>query len=307
MQFNMFSGQCFYVTGATGRLGCAAAKRLEELGAEVVPLTLGGYPHNPKRVKWRAEAEPLKILNSNELDELPEPDYVIHFHWEIGENSTYIDQLAYEIDHNIYSLRFFWDWLAEKTPKRFVSISTLKIFSHLNETLVSAETEPRPYSAYGVAKYASEKFFDAYFHKTAFSTVHLRLCSVTGFGEHPSRLISRLYKSAFAGERITVNAGHKVYLIYIDEMIDLIINAALKAKKDRYLLVKDGWPVEEIARRFEDISGKHINADYKDLAPGHNDPEFISDHRELEADWVRSADIDTAISKIIKLNSIGDI
>ncbi len=302
----MLTGKTFYVTGATGRLGCTAVERLEEMNAEVIPVVFGHYPDKPKRILWKAATEPVRIKDTQALNGLKEPHYVIHFHWAVNRSLSYLEQLDYELKQNIFDLKFFWDWLLDKKLDRFVNISTIKVFSHLNEDPVCNETEPRPNTPYGVAKLAGEKLFDSYYHDSAFAVVHLRLSSVASFGEHPTHLLSRLYKSAFENERIIINNDHLVYLFYIDEIVDLIINAAVNAKANKYLMVKEGRPVEEIARKFEGIAGRKINGDYRELASGHNEPEFISNHRELEADWVRSVDLDTAISNIIKLN-IGKI
>ena len=72
----MLSGKTFLVTGATGRLGCELVSRLEELGANVAPLILDGYPHKPKRVQWKAKIHPIPISDANDLDKLLKPaDY----------------------------------------------------------------------------------------------------------------------------------------------------------------------------------------------------------------------------------------
>lgn len=298
----MLSGKIFCLTGSTGRLGSATEKRLEELDAEVIPVVLGNYPDKPKRIKWDAKSKPLRIRNANELNELRTPQYVINFHWEVDRALSKLDQLIYEINHNIYDLSFFWNWLLDKELKRFVNISTIKVFSHLNENPISIETEPRPFSPYGIAKLVAEKFFDYYFSNTNFSIVHLRLSSVASFGEHPSHLLSRLYESAFNGKKITINKGHKVNLFYVDEIIDLIINAALNARNDKYLLVKEGYSVEKVASEFERISRKKIIAIYKNLAPGQTDPIFLSNRQELESDWIRKFSLNEIIESIIKLN-----
>jgi len=300
----MLEGKIFCLTGSTGRLGFEAAKRLEELGAEVIPLVLGDYPKMPKRVTWDIKTQPIRISNGKELNDIKRPHYVINFHWEVDRTLSFLDQLSYEINHNVYDLSFFWDWLLNKKIERFVNISTIKVFSHLNENPISIETEPRPSSPYGIAKLTAEKLFDSYFSNTSFSVIHLRLSSVASFGEHPSHLLSRLYDSAFNGKRIILNKGHKVNLSYIDEIIDLIINATINAANDKYLLVKEAYPIEEIATKFERISRKKINALYKNLALGQTDLIFNSNYQDLEVDWVRKFNLDETINRVIELNKI---
>lgn len=302
----MLSGKTFFITGSTGRLGCATVYRLEELGAAVVPLVFGNFPLKPKRVNWTARSYPIKVNNPVDLNKLPKPDYVINFHWQIDRTLPYTEQLIYEIDNNINRITFMWDWFLNKKIQRFINISSTKVFSHLNQKLVSADTEPRPISPYGIAKVAAEKFFDAYFRDSSFPVIQLRLCSVMSFGEHPSHLISQLYTSAFRNKRITINTGHMTNIIYIDEAIDLIINAALIAKKQRYIITTSGITTDQLSSKFEQISGHRINAEYIDLEPGRSEPMFISDIEKLQADWIRCTSLESAIKKIIELNKHGD-
>lgn len=298
----MLSGKTFFITGSTGRIGCATVHRLEELGATVIPLVFGSFPLKPKRVNWTARSSPIKLNNPDDLNKLPKPDYFINFHWLIDRMLPYTDQLIYEIDNNIHRIDFMWNWLLDKTIQRFVNITSIKIFSHLNQNPISADTEPRPISPYGLAKVSAEKFFDAYFKDTAFPVNHLRLCSVASFGEHPSHLISQLNVSAFGNKRITLNTGHIAYIIYIDEIVDLVINAALTADKQRYIISTSGETIDKIASKFEEISGHRIKAEYIDLEPGRPDPIFISEIEDLQTDWIRRTSLESAIKKIIKLN-----
>ncbi len=297
----MLSDKTFLITGATGRLGYGTVTRLEELGATVLPLLLAGYPSGPKRVPWIAKSDPIIVNDVHNLSKLQAPEYVINFHWLTDRTLPYTKQLLYELDCNIHRIGFLWEWLSDKTLVRFINISSIKIFSHLNQNPISANTEPRPISPYGVAKFTAEKFFDAHFHESTFPVVHLRLCSVASLGENPSQLMSQLYASAFENRRIRINSGHTTYMIYIDEVVDLIINAALTADRPRYVVATSGESNDRIALKFEQISGCKINADYVNLTPGIPDPEFITDINKLRANWTRSVSLESMIKKIVDL------
>jgi hypothetical protein len=88
-------------------------------------------------------------------------------------------------------------------------------------------------------------------------------------------------------------------LLYIDEAVDLIINAALQANKSKYLLASPSIAIDEMAARFETISGKKLNAEHIDLEPGVMDPVFQSDIELLHASWIRKTALDSMIEKII--------
>ncbi len=303
----MLEGKTFLVTGATGRLGCETVLRLEELGATVLPLVLPGYPPKPKRIPWKARSEPLVVTTTEDLNRLMAPDYVINFHWRVDRSLSYTAQLLFEIDSNIHCLVPLWEWLVKKPVKRFVNISTLKVFSHLNENPVSAETEPRPLSPYGIAKLAAEHFFDAYFSEAGRPVVHLRLCSVASCGENPSHLMSRLYAGAFENQRIIVNKGHLCTILYIDDVVDLVIQAALAADSPRYLITTDPLKTEQVVAQFEGITHQKVQADFVDLEPGIADPAFESDIEELRTDWTRCTSLESLIKKFIHACSKNEV
>jgi nucleoside-diphosphate-sugar epimerase len=295
----MLSGKTFMITGSTGRLGCELVARLEELNAVVLPLVLDGYPSFPKRVKWKAKTKPIILKQKRDLDKLHLPDYVINLHWRVDRSLSFSEQLLFEIGQNIHALFFLWEWLAEKAFSRFVNISSIDVFSHLNKNPISVDTDPRPVTPYGIAKLTADKFFEAYFYNSAFSFATIRLCSVASGGEHPSKLISQLVASAFRDKKIRINTGHKTNLIYIDEAVDLMISAAITARERQYILASKGVENEIIASEFERVSGLKLNAEYIDLMPGRADRCFISDIPKLSAGWTRKSPFDEMVHKLI--------
>ncbi|HOJ07533.1 MAG TPA: NAD-dependent epimerase/dehydratase family protein [Ignavibacteriaceae bacterium] len=288
--------------GSTGRLGRDICLRLEELNATVIPIILKGYPEMPKRVEWASSVKPMKIYTKEDLTKLKPFDYVINFHWQVDRSKTFTEQLLYEINSNLSMHEFFWNWLKEKQPKNFINISTIKIFSELNEHPVSTSTVPLPLTPYGISKIAAENYFRALFNKTSTQVVNLRLGSIAAFGEVPTQLLTQLFNSAFNNKKIIVNKGHISNILYIDEAIDLIINSALIGVQGNYLLVGDGYLNQDISKRFEELSHRKLNAEYQDFNPGVTDPGFLSDKDKLRSSWTRSYSLDSMIEMIIELN-----
>jgi nucleoside-diphosphate-sugar epimerase len=295
----VLSGKTFMVTGSTGQLGSRTVSRLEELGASVIPLVLEGYADRPKREAWTARTMPYIARDGTDLDGLPDPDHVINYHLRMESGLPSTADLLFQIDYNLHRPSFLWDWLAGRELRSFVNISSIKVFSSLNPNPISAETEPMPSSPYGIAKLAAEKFFDSRFTGKAGAVAHLRICSVTSASEHPSKMMSRLCASAFENTRIRLNAVHHTHLVYIDDMVDMIINSSLTADRSRYIVTPERMGIGSIARRFEEISGKRLNVEYIDLAPNMTDPVFISDMHRLQADWTRRTSLDAMIEKVI--------
>ncbi|MFO7445630.1 MAG: NAD(P)-dependent oxidoreductase [Ignavibacteriaceae bacterium] len=289
----------FLITGATGRLGAELTKRLEELGAYTIPLVTPGYPDRPERINWQSTTRPIR-LEEIDLDRIF-PDYVINLHWRVNRELSFARQLLYETDFNIYRLEKLWDMLRFKQIENFVNISSIKVFGENNSGELSAVTEPKPDSPYGIAKLAAENFFDYYFN-SYFPVNHLRLCSVASAGEHPSQLMSRLFNSAFQNEKIRINSDQITYLLFIEEAVDLIISAAVYGKKLKYNLIPEGLSNKVIAELFEELSGRKLNADYISSVLVKENKNFKSDISKFKRDWVRSYSIQETITKIINLN-----
>ena len=132
--------------------------------------------------------------------------------------------------------------------------------------------------------------------------INLRLGSVSSYGEVPTQLLTQLFNSIFTKKKITVNKGHISNILYIDEVIDLLINSALLDDKENYLVVGDAYLNEYISQRFEEIAKGTLNAELVDLYPGTVDTIFISDRDKLKSSWTRSYSLDSMIELIIKSN-----
>jgi nucleoside-diphosphate-sugar epimerase len=295
-------GKTFLITGATGRLGCDLTPRLEGLGARVLPLILPPYPRHPENdVAWTAATPPIEIGGEEDLSKLTPPDHVVHLHWWVDRTRSFDDQVRGEVRQNVTDLAYLWEWLKRHPVRSFVNCSSIRTFSHLNQNPIDAATEPSPVTPYGTAKLIGERYFDDTLGGHGMGITHLRLCSVCSHGEHPSHLMSRLLRSAFDGERVEVNTGHRANLIYIDEVVDIIIDAATSAREGRFLVTTPAVTTDEIARRVEVVTGKNLTADYVDLNPGVQDPEFVSDIDLFRADWVRVTPLDDAIRRMVDL------
>ena len=292
------SKKSFIITGATGRLGCETVKRLEELGAEVYPVVLKNGYQKPKRVKWEAKSNPIFINNKNSLSSVPIPNYVINFHWKADRSLSFSQQLKYELHNSIFCNFFFWEWLSGKKITKFINISSVKLFSYLNENPVISTSSPKPISPYGIAKELSESYFTQLYK--SFGVINVRLSSVTSNGEHPSHLVNQIYQSAFFNKKIVVNKGHKSNLLHIHEAVDLIIAVALFGNKLFYNLGGKGYLNENIVKKFEKISNKKINADFINLIPDTNDRIFKFDNNKFHQNFIRRLTIEELLKNYIK-------
>lgn len=291
-------GAVFAVTGATGRLGPHLCARLEALGARVLPLVLPGYPPLPRHTPWRAAAAPVEVSGAEDLDRLIRPDHVLNLHWRVDRQRPAPDQIVYELDANVRQPAHLWSWLAEAAPRSFVNCSSTAVFGPGAGPSLSSASEPRPRAPYGIAKLAGEHYLTATLASARTRVTHVRLGPVTSPGEHPTRLVSRLIASAFHGERITLAGGHRTSLLHVDEAVDWLIAAALGARTDRLLLVGHAMTVAEVARLFERVAGRPLDARIVDGEP--EGPIFTPDVEPLRLPFVRDVPPEAAIRAMIE-------
>jgi nucleoside-diphosphate-sugar epimerase len=291
-------GVTIAVTGATGRIGCTLVKRMEDLGAIVLPLCFPGYPAAPKRTRWEAQSSPVLIDDARALESLPSPNAVINLHWRVDRSLSPTGQLSFEVRSNIESLDFLWEWIEKTSVPRLIHASTIRVFSHLNAGTVSSSTEPIPYHSYGIAKYCAEKYLTARFVGSPTRLTHARLCSVASIGEHPTQLLSRLFASAYHGVPIKVNSGHLSHIFHIDEIADLLIALLPLGEEQRPILAPRGIANEDLAHLFERVTGRSLAAEFADWQPGRNEPGLESDAPRLRASWCRRLDYEDMILRL---------
>lgn len=283
----MIDPAVFWVTGATGRLGCEVVQRLEQLGALPVPLVLDGYPPMPRRWPWSASVAPVGVAGPDDLEALPPPDHTLNLHWCVDRDQSDEDSLLFDVDYNLRRPAFLWRWLADSSCQRFVNVSTIKVFGPLNQAPVTADTDPRPSTVYGLAKLLGERYFDAQFSGASPEPLHIRLCSLAAAGGHPSQLLPQLCQSAFAGLHIELNTSHRVQIMHVAEAADLVIAGALTPDPGPFVVAPPSVPVGRIADFFESRTGATLDADLVETTPAADEPEIESNAQSLHADWTR--------------------
>ena len=89
--------------------------------------------------------------------------------------------------------------------------------------------------------------------------------------------------------------------MYIDDVIDIIINAAFGSSRHIYNIVVPTRSKYEIVKSFERVTGHEINANYLHPPQDSTDPVYISDLPDLRTDWTRYTPLEEMIDRIVKL------
>ena len=287
------------VIGATGLIGSYLVARLEELTCHVYPLSFEGYPLEYKVKGLAAKARPIMFKPDSDWSPPDLVDAVINLHWQRTPESSLLSDAANEFHRSVIVLERFLLNLRDAKPRVFVDVSSIQVFGKNNQSPVEAHHEPRPDTAYGLAKLMAEKAFEAVFRGTATQVRHLRLCSVYGHGSHHTQLVSRLCASAYHDENITLNVDHKISLLHVDEVVDLVIASAfVETDRDRFLLTSEPIEVGEVARQFEKISNRRLKSEQSFSETTPRDVTFVSDRETLASGWTRQLTLREGLAEV---------
>ncbi len=201
------------ITGGAGYIGCHTAKRLSELGRDIVVidnLSTG----DRRNVRWGKLVEGdigdaslvRKVLREHDVSA------VIHLaaSTHIGESMARPD-LYFE--NNTVGTKTVLDAMHREGVKRIVFASSCSVYgSGASETMTEAETAC-PASPYGESKLAAERILRWYGRCLSIDWITLRYFNVAGaeddLGEDPAvsqRIVPRAFQAAFAaGRHLQVN------------------------------------------------------------------------------------------------------
>ena len=177
------------VTGATSMLGVATIEECLDHGIEVTAIA----HRNSKNLHRLPESEYLKVIERN-LDELAEyipeindADVFYHFGWAATSHQgrTNVDVQELNIRYTLDAVR-----LAEKFGcKKFVFAGSQAEYG-LSDKPLNRETPIRPFTAYGVSKYAAGKLAEMLCKSLGLNFIWCRILSVYGINDGANPLIS---------------------------------------------------------------------------------------------------------------------
>tara|TARA_B100001250_G_scaffold224022_1_gene192099 strand:+ start:10601 stop:11533 length:933 start_codon:yes stop_codon:yes gene_type:complete len=220
----------FLVTGAAGFIGSSLAKKLIELGNNVVTidnLSTGSINNLPEGIIfYKGNCQDEKIIEKIEKYSF---DAIFHI---AGQSSGEIsfDDPVYDLQTNTQSTLMLLKLALKTNCKKFIYASTMSVYGDQPDKPVSIDLKPNPKSFYGVGKLASENYMKIY-QNYGINCTALRLFNVYGPGQNLDNLrqgmVSIFMAQAIKNNKIIVKGSKKRFrdFIYIDD----VVNAFLKA------------------------------------------------------------------------------
>jgi nucleoside-diphosphate-sugar epimerase len=214
------------VTGAAGFVGNAAARRLLAAGRPVHLLTHGdagawrlrGLPGSP-RIE---QADVREAAAVRALVARIRPAVVVHAATH-GAYPRQSDARAI-LETNVLGTLHLFEAAAAAGARLFVNLGSSSEYGFRREPM--AETDRlEPNSVYAVAKAAQTHLATLFARERGLAAVTLRLFSVYGPWEEPTRLVPTLIRRVRAGEALDMAAPDTARdFVYVDDVLDVLLD-----------------------------------------------------------------------------------
>ncbi|PIU29837.1 hypothetical protein COT07_03850 [Candidatus Woesearchaeota archaeon CG07_land_8_20_14_0_80_44_23] len=260
------------ITGATGFIGANLAHRLAKKGKGTVYVTV-----RKESNLWRINdiKNSLKFINCDLTDysetekivEEIKPDVVYHcaaYGAVYGEND-----FLKTIQTNLIGTINLINSCIGKGISAFVNLSSSSEYG-LKDRPMREDDPLNPNTDYGISKAVTTEYASQIGKLKGMPIITLRLFSPFGYYESKSRLIPSLLLSIIEGrEPQLANPGSARDFIFIEDVIDIMIEASLKAGKHAggVFNVANGrqFTVKEVAELAIKISGKNLKPHFNAL------------------------------------------
>ena len=227
----------YLVTGVAGFIGSAIARKLLDLGKEVVGVdSLTDYydprmkQRNLERLAARGLDYEVADLNQVDLAKLLESiDIILHQAGQPGVRSSWGNEFTVYTQDNINATQRLLEAAVEaRSVRRVVYASSSSVYGDA-ETFPSQESHlPRPTSPYGVSKLAAEHLCGLYASNFGIHTVSLRYFTVYGPGQRPDMAFTRFLRAAINGDAVQVyGSGQQIRdFTFVEDVVEANLRAA---------------------------------------------------------------------------------
>jgi UDP-glucuronate 4-epimerase len=270
----------FAVTGAAGFIGSHLSENLLDQGHEIVGLDCftDYYDTGLKEENARALDVKRVDLAEDQLDFAPY-DGVFHLAGQPGVRS-FGDVFPLYLRRNVDATRRVFE-AAARAGVRVVFASSSSVYGEAAAYPTPEDTEPRPFSPYGITKLACENLARAYARSFGLDVVVLRYFNAFGPRQRPDMAFTRIAFALAEDRPFTLygDGGQSRSWTYVTDVVDATI-AAMDRGRGTYNV---GGALEasmsEAITLFERLAGKPLTVITEPAVPG--------DQRRTKADTTR--------------------
>lgn len=276
------------ITGGNGYIGKALKRRIEnstEIEGKFVTIDEeDGFIHTDFSVEDLTR-------------HFEKTDVVIHLAAVRGGKSITDFRINSQITENVMLA------VAAAGVTRFVFMSSIAVYSDINN-LPWKETQPcSPVSLYGISKLTCESICKLYAEQKGIDGTILRLAPVYGPNDPNKRLIANFVRRTIAEEDLEVNGKSvsKRDFIYLDDVVSAILFAVKRQNRGVEIVnVGSGCLVTnyEIASNIVQAFGNRNSVVYHDTIPENMPPAYMDLSYADSLGYKASYDMEAAMGKI---------
>jgi nucleoside-diphosphate-sugar epimerase len=256
-------GKRVLITGANGFIGANLAETLVHRGADVHALVRPGAP------LWRLHGilpqmrlHQANLLQDEALRETAEkirPEWIFHF--AVRRGSVSQSERLDTLQTNVLGLFNLLEAIAPLDYRCFVYAGSSLEYGPRDEPLSEADNL-LPKTFFGATKAASTIICRQYAQANKRPIVMLRIFSVYGYWEPPTRLIPTAIMTAFGNGEMDLTApGYRRDFVFIEDVVDACLMAInVEDPWGKIINIGSGqqWTNEEAIEAIQEITGRTI-------------------------------------------------
>jgi UDP-glucuronate 4-epimerase len=313
----MLEYKTILVTGGAGFIGAHTAKKLAEIGYEIVIVDNFNDYYDPALKEARINhllkdlqttLYRINIKDYNALRTVFENhqiDYIIHEAAQAGVRYSMQNPFLYS-DANLVGPINLFELAKEFGVKGMTVASSSSVYGNANRYPVREEdTTDQPISLYGATKKSIEAIAHTYHHLYNIPITCLRYFTVYGPWGRPDMALFKFTKQVMNGETIDVYGHGKMErdFTYIDDIVDGTIKAFEKNLQWEILNLGQGNPnaLMEFIELVEKHCGKQTQKNFLPMQPGDVTRTYADNSRaRQQLDWEPRVKLDEGIEQFVK-------
>ncbi len=259
--------RCF-VTGASGFLGSWLVRQLLERGHSVTVL-MRGEPQAQRVGDWldrvrlvRGSLESTEVLREQLAQETI--DVFFHLAWS-GVTAEYRNDTEQIFTNVVGGLRL-WELARDIGCKHWIGLGSQAEYGP-SEEVMHEDLDPKPVTAYGVAKLASGMLTGKMSEMAGIRHTWVRLLAIYGPEDDPRHLIPSVIQTLCAGRKPALTRGEQKWdYLYVEDAARALCSIA-EARATGTLNLASGETIElrRLVEQIRDLVNSHLPLGFGDV------------------------------------------